>query len=117
MSEDINSQHIKELLERIEALENRVMRLELRQSGQTGPLSSSRISVPNTEIADLAAGIEKVLEQVGEADVGTIRQQLVKNGIPDSLSRSDINKILYANKTRFEISRQDGVKPFWRLVK
>jgi hypothetical protein len=51
-----------------------------------------------------------------EADAGTIRQQLVKNGLPASLSRSDINKMLYARKDLFTVSRQENGKPIWKLA-
>lgn len=109
---------IGELLDRIAALESRVARLEAqnRPTGHTGPLSSAHIAIPNSETSNLAESIATVLQEVGEADATTIRQHLVKKGLPDSLSRSDVNKILYANKARFEISRQDGVKPYWHLV-
>ncbi len=63
---------------------------------------------------ELLSAIEKVLEASGgEADAGTIRASLAKMGMI-SVTRSDVNKVLYANSNLFEVARQENLKPIWK---
>ena len=100
---------------RLAELEERVSRLEA--PGVAAPVSVSRgtgAAAASTDPAGLAEAISQALEGLGEADAGAIRQQLIKNGFGATLARSDVNKALYANPTRFQVVRQEGAKPIWK---
>jgi hypothetical protein len=118
-AEDLAAQ-VALLTARLTELEARVTQLE-SGAGRTkvaAPASASSQSAPvtaGTGSEDLIAAISQVLGEIGEADVGAIRQQLAKTGWA-SLGRSDVNKVLYAHKDRFIVARQEGVKPIWKLV-
>jgi hypothetical protein len=116
MSEDELMEQMQALMQRVADLEERVARLENRQVPD-GPILLGNRQNPDAAPLDIGGDIAAALETLGEADAAAIRQHLVKNGAPASLARSDINKALYANKAKFEVVRQEGVKPIWRLVK
>ena len=123
MSEEELVIQLTQLQTRLAQLEERVAQLENRPAAST-PVRSSTVTSSAPTDADASAspveglldGIAQALTQLGEADAGAVRQQMVKNGFPAALGRSDVNKALYANKDRFEVARQDGAKPFWRVA-
>src|SRR5207253_10596800 len=104
------------LTTRLAELEERVTRLE---NGPARPASPSRPVVnaapDEAGSADLVAALTQALTQLGEADAGSLRQALIKNGLPATLNRSDVNKALYAHQELFKIARQEGMKPMWAL--
>jgi len=119
-------QKLDDLSGRVIALERRVNELEainLPQIEQDIP-RSSQAPRPFTTIApsppvgndDLIVAMTQAFEQLGgEADSGTIRTHLAKAGMI-SVTRSDVNKALYAHKELFAIVRQDAMKPIWKRV-
>lgn len=119
MDEEIQQQ-IEALIARVNELEQRVANLENNSSHRVASVSSSSGSSATTEgsvdASGLVEAIKVALGQIGEADAGAIRQQLVKNGQPNSITRSDVNKALYRNTTVFAVARQEGMKPFWKLA-
>lgn len=115
MDEETQNQLV-EMLNRIAELEQRVAVLETNGS-RTSPVGASSSGEASSVTSDtLMEGIRTALGQLGEGDAGTLRQQLVKNGLPSSLTRSDINKALYAHKDIFTVARQEGMKPVWKLA-
>jgi hypothetical protein len=113
--EDLAEQ-VARLTARLAELEERVARLE---SGPARPAASVSAPPAGDAVAvggeELLTAIVQALSEIGTADAGAIRQQLAKNGWA-SLTRSDVNKALYAHKDRFTIASQEGAKPLWKLV-
>ncbi len=106
---------LAELEERVSFLESRPASPGSDRVGNSpAPLVGPAGSGPDRET--LAATISQILTQLTEADAGLLRQQLIKSGLVAEISRSDINKVLYFYKDRFEVARQEGAKPMWRLV-
>ncbi|HEX2913356.1 MAG TPA: hypothetical protein VH186_21310 [Chloroflexia bacterium] len=118
LEEDVADQLMR-LAARVAELEERVARLEgLPATGRasTGASQATAPSAGGSGGEELVEAMIQALGQLGEADAGAIRQQLIKNGLPSSLARSDVNKQLYAHKERFQVARQEGMKPIWKLA-
>jgi hypothetical protein len=119
MSEiDQLKEQISQLTARVVELEERVVKLESNTTRVTSSPSSSgtAASAPASAPSEgLIGAIAEAFRQIGEGDAGAIRQVLAKTGFPEII-RSDVNKALYANKNIFEIARQEGMKPIWRLA-
>lgn len=116
MDEEIQNQ-LETLLEKVNELEQRVATLEKGESRSVSTVPNADSNAASSgDSAGLMEAIKVALSQLGEADAGAIRQQLVKNGQPNSLTRSDVNKALYRNTTVFAVARQEGMKPFWKLA-
>jgi len=114
MSDENNfEEQLGQLLERVATLEEKVARLE---GGSRPAASSGVVAAPVADKDALVPAIAEALQQITEGDAGVIRQQLIKNGQPASLGRSDINKALYSRKDLFTVDRQEGAKPIWKLV-
>jgi uncharacterized protein YbjT (DUF2867 family) len=113
--EDLAGQ-VARLTARLAELEERVARLE---STPVRPVTT--VSAPPAGTLVVASGEElltaivQALSELGQADAGTIRQQLAKSGWA-TITRSDVNKALYAHKDRFTVATQEGPKPLWKLV-
>ncbi len=113
MDQEDLAEEVARLTARFAELEERVAQLE------SGPVRArpATVSSSSDPIAsggeDLIAAMSQAFAEIGEADAGALRQHLVKKGWA-SLGRSDVNKALYANQTRFEIARQEGAKPVWK---
>jgi hypothetical protein len=105
------SARVAELEERVALLENRDGGSREVPDGVTGAPGS-----PPPDGDTLLAGLRVVLERLGEAEAAEIRQELVKNGFPATLTRSDINKALYRHSAIFEKINTDSGKPEWRLI-
>ncbi len=112
-NENSLEEQIAQLLERVAALEEKVTRLE---GGNNRPITTGVTAAPAGDKDALVPPIAEALQQITEGDAGAIRQQLIKNGHPASLGRSDINKALYSRKDLFTVDRQEGAKPIWKLV-
>lgn len=114
---DLQNQ-MAQLFERIEQLEQRVEILE--KGGSRAIITSAgegvAASVGTAAGEELAEAIRMAMTTLGEGDAGAIRQQMVKNGQPATLGRSDVNKMLYNRKDLFKIDRQEGAKPIWKLL-
>ncbi len=108
------------LTARLVELEDRVTQLESRGGSTSGRVASASLTAPTSgEVApavsqeELLAAIAEALTEMGEGDAGAIRQHIAKKGWA-IITRSDVNKALYANQTRFQLARQDGAKPIWK---
>jgi hypothetical protein len=121
---EIQSQ-LEVLLARIEQLEQRVEILEKEKAG--GRVATTTITNPEVAASggatpsavagdEMIEGIRATLVQIGEGDAGAVRQQLAKNPQFAGITRSDVNKALYAHKDIFTIARQEGMKPIWKLL-
>jgi Adenosine deaminase z-alpha domain len=107
-------EQINQLTARLSELEERVIKLEsgsVRPSANPSNSSSATATAPKEGLLEV---ISTALQQIGEGDAAAIRQAIAKN-MPD-ITRSDINKVLYANKDLFEVARQEGMKPIWRVA-
>ncbi len=118
MNESDLQNQLAQLFERIEQLEQRVETLE--KGGSRAMVTSAGVGVTasvGTAVGEgLAEAIRMALTMLGEGDAGAIRQQMLKNGQPATLGRSDVNKMLYNRKDLFTIDRQEGAKPIWKLL-
>lgn len=112
------AEQVARLNARVAELEERLARLENAPSARVYPVASGGgAETANPAIGDeMSAAIQAVLGRLGEADAGQIRQELVKNGFPAGLTRSDINKVLYRNTTLFGKNEGEVGKPLWRLI-
>jgi hypothetical protein len=121
---EIQSQ-LEVLLARIEQLEQRVEILEKEKS--SGRIATTTLAdggatisggvTPSAVAGDaMIEGIRAAFAQIGEGDAGAVRQQLAKNPQFAGITRSDVNKALYAHKDIFTIARQEGMKPIWKLL-
>ncbi len=115
-------------LERIESLTGRVKQLETRlEALETGPEKletthwppasySLNSKPPNGDPDELMKAISNSFEGLGgEGDVAAIKAYLAKAGM-ENVTRSEINKVLYANKNLFEVARQENLKPIWKKI-
>jgi Adenosine deaminase z-alpha domain len=109
-------EQINQLLARVATLEDRVSQLETGAPSRSTASSNNEVATTVSAPKEgLVEALSAAFQQIGEGDAAAIRQQLAKNGFAE-ITRSDINKVLYANKNLFEIARQDGMKPIWRAV-
>lgn len=110
------AEQVARLTARVAELEERLSRLESGSSARptiTGSASEAANPVGNDE---LLAGLRSVLERLGEAEAAQIRQELIKTGFPATLSRSDVNKVLYRHTEIFTKGSSDASKPQWKLI-
>lgn len=101
---------------RLAELEERVARLESSPASNVRSTAGPVEAAPALGNEELAAAISQALAQLEEGDTSAIRQQMIKNGQPTSLGRSDVNKMLYNRKDLFQVVRQEGAKPIWKPV-
>jgi hypothetical protein len=111
---------VARLSARVAELEERLVRLESGGPGRT-PVAAREATgsvepVNPVTGEELLAGIRAVLERLGEAEAGQIRQELIKNGFTAALTRSDINKVLYRHTDLFGKASGEASKPEWYLV-
>ncbi len=127
--EQSSEQDISRLIQKVDELGGRVAELEQRvaelENSNQPALSDPRPSAPPADFKvmpgappvaqdELLSAIAKALEELGgQADAGAIRTQLAKSGLI-SVTRSDVNKALYAHKDLFTVVQQDGMKPIWK---
>ena len=111
-------EQVARLTARVAELEERLSRLESGGFSRSASAGNTAESGPASPLGndELLSGIQVVLERLGEAEAGQIRQELIKNGLPAALSRSDINKVLYRHTELFTRANSDASKPQWRLV-
>ena len=116
MDEEIQQQ-LAAMQVRIAELEERVAALENRGSSAPRPVSSGSAIPASAGSGELIEALRAALSEMGEGDAGAMRQQLVKNPQWAALTRSDVNKALYANEnSAFVIVRKEGAKPVWKLL-
>jgi hypothetical protein len=108
---------VARLSARVAELEERLVRLE---SGGPGRIQAAAPeatgSVGPVTDQELLAGIRAALERLGQAEAGQIRQELIKNGFAATLTRSDINKLLYRHTDLFGKASGEASKPEWHLI-
>jgi hypothetical protein len=123
--------NLQTILQRLDELSGRVAELEqkvreLESGGQSFVPSPPSASTPDRPFVmvppppevskdELTTAVQQALDQLGEADVGAIRTHLARNGMI-SVTRSDVNKLLYNRKDLFTISRNEGMKPLWKRL-
>lgn len=109
-------EQVARLSARVAELEERLARLESGGAGRTRDTAGTVGPTTPAGSEELLAGIRAVLERLGEAEAGQIRQELIKNGFAAALTRSDINRVLYRHTALFGKASSDASKPEWRLV-
>ena len=110
------AEQVMRLAARVAELEERLARLENNPPARLAYMGGEVDAVNTVANEVMVGGIRTVLEKLGEAEAGQIRQELVKNGFPASLTRSDINKVLYHHTGLFSKAAGDEGKPKWRLI-
>ena len=106
---------VRRLEERIRVLEEKVSRLEKKEGTASRPVASTAERLRTDGHVDLVTLVTAALAEYGSLDSESISLKIEAWGHKD-VTKSDVNKILYANKSLFKKIGKDGAKPVWTLV-